>query len=259
MSLTEIKFPHYSSPVDYDKFLDGILLTIYRVGKAATSKEIEQKESSLGDHIAIGRACSFLSWMRLVNGNHSPFELTETGRDIAIAMAQNKASDALAIWKKILFAHPLYLELQSYMKTQGGNAGTSLGFGEHLRKLSGKNLNSTFVKEAGKRICVLFGAKGLIEFNRKDDIISFPTGTDGGIKDGTNDQQSDEIAAGREISKIGTATILHKDGEGIATTFNSVLPCNITVTVEAKDPESIKQVIELIRELTGKRATGPSS
>jgi hypothetical protein len=250
MSTREIKFPHSCSPVEYDKYLDKILYTIYRVGKASSSKEIQQKDSTLGDHICIGRGCSFLSWLGLLKGKQSPFDFTEEGRQIAIEIAQGKEDLALNVWKKILPAHELYSELQTYMKAQGGNSGTSLGFGEHLRKLSGKSLNSNFVKEAGKRICVLLAGKGLLDFNREEDIISFPTeGTKVPPKPPITPQAPSVPATSTQPVKVNIS-----GSPPIQANLHTNLPCNINITVEAKDPDSIKQVINLIRELTGQKS-----
>jgi hypothetical protein len=244
MSTQEIKFPHVCAPVDYGTYLDSILHAIYRVGKASTSKEIQQKESSLGDFACIGRACSFLNYLGLVKGAKSHFELSTEGREIAIALAENHGEKALEVWKKTLLAHDLYKELQNYMNTQGGKTGSSLGFGEHLRKLSGKSLNTTYIQEGGKRIAVLLASKGLILFDRDNDAISFPTG---GKQEPVQPSQPPP-------SQMPPATVTIKATPQPETTPSSTLPCSINISVEAKDPDSIKQVIALIRELTGKKA-----
>jgi hypothetical protein len=246
MSTQEIRFPHVCAPVDYDKYLDGILSAIYRVGKASTSKEIQQKDSTLGDFVCIGRACSFLSYLGLVKGSKSPFELSTDGRDIAIALAENKGERVLEIWKKTLLAHSLYSELQNYMETQGGKTGSSLGFGEHLRKLSGKSYNTKYVQEGGKRIAVLLASKGLINFDRDNDTISFPaSGTQKPV-------QPPPITPPQAPPTPTTVTV--KSGSQPGATIPSTLPFSINISVEAKDPDSIKQVIALIRELTGKKS-----
>jgi hypothetical protein len=247
MSDKSIKFPHQCAPVEYDKYLDNVLNTIYRVGKAATSKEIMQRDSSLGNFICIGRACSFLSWVGLVKGERSPFDLTEEGRQIAIAIEQNKPEVVLDTWKRILKAHNLFSELNKYMQAQGGNTGTSLGFAEHLNKLSGKNLDYNFVKESGKRLCALLAGKELLIFDKDQDKISLPS-----------EEQKPPVPPtppASELPPSQSATVnITTAPQGAQTDVHTTLPCNINISVEAKDPDSIKQVINLIRELTGRKA-----
>lgn len=234
---TKVKLPHICSPIAYDEYLDKILLAIYKIGKAATSKEIAGKDSSLEDYICVGRAASFLSYLGLFKGERSPFELSPSGREIAIALTEGKNDVVLDLWQQTLKGHSLCSELQQYIKAQGGKRGSSLGFAEHLRKLAGKNWNTTYMKEGGKRICILFANKGLLKFNRDEDSISFPTEAPAAITGKT------------QPPTTVTAQITSQASEGATST----LPFTINITVEAKDASSIKEVINLIRELTGRK------
>jgi hypothetical protein len=235
---TKVKLPHLCSPITYDEYLDKILLAIYKVGKAATSKEMVVKDSSLEDNRCTGRAASFISYLGLVKGERSPFDLSPSGREIAIALMEGKEKVALNLWRQTLKAHSLYSELQQYIEDQGGKRGTSLGFAEHLRKLAGKDWNTRYLHEGGKRICVLFANKGLLEFNRDEDSISFPTTT----PPATTETPTDETVTTQVTSQAPT---------DIVTT--STLPFVVNITIEAKDADSIKQVINLVRELTGRK------
>lgn len=237
---TKVKLPHLCSPITYDEYLDKILLAIYKVGKAATSKEMVTKDSSLHDHVCVGRAASFLSYLALVKGERSPFDLSPSGRKIAIALMESKENVALNLWQKTLKTHSLHSELLQYIKDQGGKRGTSLGFAEHLRKLAGKDWSTKYLHEGGKRICVLFANKGLLEFNRDEDSISFPTTT----PPATTETHTDETA--RSLAQVTSQA-----PTDIVTT--STLPFVVNITIEAKDADSIKQVINLVRELTGRK------
>jgi len=233
----EVKLPHLCSPVTYDEYLDKILLAIYKAGKVATSKEIAGKDSSLEDHICVGRASSFLSYLGLFKGERSHFELSPSGREMAIALTEGKNDVALSLWQKTLKGHSLYSELQQYIKDQGGKRGTSLGFAEHLRKMAGKDWNTKYMQEGGKRICVLFANKGLLKFDRNDDSISFPSGA-----------LAATTGAPQALTTVTTQVTSQASG-GVTGT----LPFTINITVEAKDADSIKEVINLIRELTGRK------
>ena len=235
--LTKVKLPHFCSPIAYDEYLNKILLAIYRLGKASTSKEIVGKDSSLEDYVCVGRGASFLSYLGLAEGDRSPFNLSPLGRQIAIALHENRSEDALSLWQQTLRGHNLYSELQKYIEAQGGGRGTSLGFAEHLRTLAKKTWQTKFVQEGGKRLGSLFSNKGLINFNRDEDSISFPT-------------EAPITARVSEAVSAGTLTL----GQPPAKIGTGALPCTINITVEAKDADSIKEVINLIRELTGRKA-----
>jgi hypothetical protein len=241
-SQTKIKIPHLCSPTTYDEYLDKILLAIYRLGKASTSKDIVGKDSSLEDHVCVGRAASFLSYIGLVEGERSPFNLSPLGRQIAIALHEGRNQDALNLWQKALTSHNLYSELQKYIEAQGGRRGTSLGFAEHLRTLAGKDWVTRYVQEGGKRLCVLFANKGLLTFDRGDDAISFPTG----VLPPTTPPTAPPTA----LPTTPPTTPPTPPGAGVRGT----LAYTINIVIEAKDADSIKQVINLIRELTGRKA-----
>jgi len=244
MSTKVIKLPHYCSPAEFDKYLDDILHTIYLLGKASTSKEIQQKNTSLGDFECLGRAGAFLNYLGLVEGKRSPFELNDNGRAIAIALTEGKGEQALKLWQQHLKEHSLYSELQNYMKIQGGATGSSLGFGEHLRKLADKKWGTNFVREGGKRLCILLSGKKLLEFDRDKDLISFPS-----AKPPPSPPPPKGLPA---TVTVPTTPQVPK------TDFPTTLPYNINISIEAKDPDSIKQVINLIRELTGRKQESSS-
>lgn len=235
---TKIKLPHQSSPVDYDEYLDKILLAMYKTGKTASSKEIIQKDSSLGNNRCVGRAAAFLSYLGLVDGKKSRFNLSELGRDIALALEEKRNENARTLWQQSLKAHYLYSELQKYLNQQGGKRGTSLGFADFLRKLAEKKWGTTFLKEGGKRLCNLFANKGLLTFNRDEDSISL---------------QVDVVPP---TPPTTPPTIPPATPPSVPSTLPSAqgnLPYSINITVEAKDADSIKQLIELIKELTRRK------
>lgn len=107
---TKVKLPHLCSPIAYDEYLDNILLAMYKIGKTASSKEILQKDSSLGDNRCVGRAASFLSYLGLVEGERSRFNLSESGRDIALALEEGRQEKALSLWQQSLKAHMTYTQ-----------------------------------------------------------------------------------------------------------------------------------------------------
>ena len=229
----EIKLPHLCSPIDYDEYLDKILLAMYKTGKTASSKEIVQKDSSLGDNRCVGRATSFLGHLGLVDGKKSRFNLSESGREIALAFEEGRNEKAHKSWQKTLKAHNLYSELEKYMSAQGGKRGSSIGFADHLRKLVGKDWGTRYLKEGGKRLCILFANKGLLTFNRDEDSISFPL------------QPPPQVTPPTTPPSIPPTTLPTPPSVSVQGT----LPYTINITVEAKDADSIKQLIELIKEL----------
>jgi hypothetical protein len=229
----EIKIPHLCSPINYDEYLDNILLAMYKTGKTASSKEIVQKDSSLGDYRCVGRAAAFLSYIGLVDGKRSRFNLSESGREIALALEEGRNEKALNLWQKALKAHSLYSALRKYISDQGGKRGTSIGFADHLRKLAAKEWGTRYLKEGGKRLCILFTNKGLLTFNRDEDSISFPT------------QPPPQKTFPTTPPSTPPMTLTTPPSVSVQGT----LPYTINITVEAKDSDSIKQLIELIKEL----------
>jgi len=244
---SKVKIPHLCSPIAYDEYLDKILLAIYRLGKASTSKDIVGKDSSLEDHVCVGRAASFLSYLGLTDGERSPFNLSPLGRQIAIALHEGRNEDALNLWQKALTSHSLHSELQKYIEAQGGRRGTSLGFAEHLRTLAGKDWITKYVQEGGKRLCILFASKGLLTFNRDEDAISFPTQVQAPTAPPTTPSAPTTVPTTISTQVTSQAPRMP----------TSTLPFTINITVEAKDADSIKEVINLIKELT--RQKGESS
>ena len=239
--LAKVRLPHLCSPIAYDEYLDKILLAIYRLGKASTSKEIVGRESSLEDHVCVGRAASFLSYLGLAEGERSPFNLSPLGRQIAIALHENRREDVLSLWQQSLSAHNLYSELQKYIEAQGGGRGTSLGFAEHLRTLAKKTWHTKFVQEGGKRLCNLFANKGLLTFDRSTDAISFPTG----VLPPTPPPPAPPTAPPTALPPPPATPPIG----GV----QQISPYTINIIIEAKDADSIKEVINLIRELTGRK------
>jgi len=229
---------NYNSPVNYDEYLDKILLAMYKTGKTASSKEIVQKDASLKDNRCVGRAAAFLNYLGLVDGKKSRFKLSESGRDIALALEEKRNERARTLWQQSLKAHDLYSQLQKYVSEQGGKRGTPLGFADYLRKLADKKWGTMFLREGGKRLCTLFAKKGLLTFNREDDFISFQKDTPPPTPPTT------------------PPTIPPAPPPSVPSTLPSAqgnLPYSINITVEAKDADSIKQLIELIKELTRRK------
>jgi len=241
---TKVKIPHVCSPIAYDEYLDKILLALYLLGKAANSKEIVGKDSSLGDQICVGRAASFLSYLGLFKGERSHFEPSPSGRAIAIALAEGKKDVPLSLWQQCLKGHSLYSELQNYMKEQGGIQGTSRGFGEYLRKLAKKEWGTSYVKEGGKRLCILFANKGLLTFKRDEDVISFPSVAPPTPPPTPSPTPQPATPPIPPPTPTPTPPIAGVQG---------TLQYTINIAVEAKDAESIKQVIALIKELKGQK------
>ncbi len=242
---TKVKIPHLCSPVDYDEYLDKILLAMYKVGKTVNSREIVQKDSSLGDYKCVGRGASFLSYLGLVEGKKSRFNLSETGRDIALALEEGRKEKAQKSWQQALKTHNLYSELQKYISDQGGKRGSSIGFADHLRKLADVKWGTRYLREGGKRLCTLFANKGLLTFNHEEDSISFPSGVPPPTTPLTTPPTTPTIPP--TIPPTPPPTPPSGGVQGIS-------PYTINITVEAKDADSIKEVINLIRELTGRKA-----
>jgi len=236
----EVKLPHLCSPIEYDDYLDKILLAMYNVGKIATAKEIVQKESSLTDYKCVGRAASFLSYLGLVEGKKSRFNLSPSGREIALALEEKKKEKALELWQQTLKTHSLFSELKKYISDQGGKRGTSIGFAEHLRKVAEIAWGTRYLREGGKRLCVLFAKKNLLTFDRENDFISFPTGAPPPTPPSTSPVT---------LPTLPPTPPPTPPSGGVQVT----LPYTINIVVEAKDADSIKQVINLIKELTGRK------
>lgn len=236
---TKIKLPHNCSPVNYDEYLDKILLAIYRLGRASTSKDIIGKDSSLESYHCVGRAASFLSYIGLTEGERSPFNLSPSGRQLAIALHENRDEDVFKLWQQSLKGHDLYSELQKYIKAQGGGRGTSLGFAEHLRSLAKKQWGTRYVQEGGKRLCVLFANKGLLTFDRADDAVSFPSSVP---------PPTAPPAIPPTLQPAPPPAASPSGG------VREALPYAINITVEARDADSIKELINLIRELEKRKA-----
>jgi hypothetical protein len=236
-----MKIPHFCAPIEFDKYLDKILVGIHKVGKPATSKEIADKIGEK-DFECIGRSCSFMNYLGLTEGERSPFNLSTQGRLIAIAFHENKPERALELWKQTLRGHNLYAELKTYIEAQGGGRGSSLGFAEHFKTLAKQDWKGKHLKEGGKRVCELFSAKGLLTFDLNEDSISFPPPTSS-LPAG-NQPQTTHIPASShpDESTGGTLQVQNKPS-------SNVLAYNINITVEAKDAQSIKEVVSLIREL----------
>ncbi len=253
MSASEkVKLPHFCAPIDFDVHLDKIISSIYRVGKAATSKEIVAKDNSLGDFVCVGRACSFLSYVGLLEGERSPFALSPIGREIALALEEKNTAAAINLWQQILKRHSLYSQLQKYIAEQGGKRGTPLGFGEHLRKLAQAKWSSNFVREGGKRLCVLFAGKGLLNFDRSEDSISFQQIT--APQNETNQQNVSQNASNASPSDLPqhASLVIRNQPASLG-----LLSYTINVNVEAKDAQSIREVINLIKELKEQKVNSP--
>ena len=141
--------------------------------------------------------------------------------------------------------YDLYSELQKYISDQGGKRGSSLGFADHLRKRAEKKWATRYLREGGKRLCILFANKGLLTFNRDEDSISFPTGVLPPTPPTTPPTTPPSVPPTLPPTTPPTPT------SGVV---QGTLPYTINITVEARDADSIKQVIELIRELTRRKA-----
>jgi len=176
LSEKETKLPHLRLPVDLHSFLDKLTLGLYRLSKASRAKELKEKDSSLPDPVTIGRALSYLEYLGVVKRTKKGiYELTEEGRKIGIELYQNQTVRADEIWRSILQNHILYEHIQNYIREKGGGVrGSSIGLAEYLRDLAGKDWKTSFLKAGGQRLCDIFGAKGLLIYDKEEDSISFP-------------------------------------------------------------------------------------
>jgi hypothetical protein len=179
LSTTEMKLPHSSLPADISPFLDKLVLDLYKLSKAATPKELKEKDSGLPDPIVTGRALSYLEYLGIIkrSGGKGVYELTDGGRKIGIELYQNNNAKADGIWKEILMNHPIYKHIQEYIKQKvGGVLGSTIGLAEYLKEIANEKWKTGFLKEGGKRLCNIFSAKGLLTYDTKEDSISIPSG-----------------------------------------------------------------------------------
>ena len=174
------RLPHFYIPKDIGPFFDSLVLALFKLSKRSSAGEVLKKDPNLKNEEAVSRGLAYLAYIGVVTRKKGGYELEEKGRQIGVALIENRADQVDLLWRGVLQAHKLHSLVEEYITEEGaGVRGSSIGLGEFIRRKAGEKWKSHFVKEGGKRLAKLFQSKGLVGYDEQDDSIklSVPAGT----------------------------------------------------------------------------------
>ena len=167
----DVTLPHFQLPSDIADYFDKLIITYHKLAKPSTSDDFASKNKELGPSAIVGRGLSYLTRLGLMKKDGHKYNLESNAQALRSALVSDDKKKATQEWQSILKQHELFAMMGEYLDSVSG-VGTAIGFGSHVRTKVGAKWGKKFTEDGGRRLCWLFGSKGLVSYDPSTENLS---------------------------------------------------------------------------------------
>mgnify|MGYP001073909449 FL=1 len=168
----DITLPHFQLPPDIADYFDKLIITYHKLAKPSTSDDFVSKNKELGPSSIVGRGLSYLTRLGLMKKVGHKYDLEPNAQVLRSALVSDDKNKATQEWQSMLKQHELFAMMEEYLDSVSG-MGTAIGFGNYVRTKLGADWGKKFTEDGGRRLCWLFGSKGLVGYDQDTENLSF--------------------------------------------------------------------------------------